>query len=64
MRQDVDDFFIHICLFSNEWIISFIAAIHLFQVHVGQFKRGCLLDTRRMLAIEKFSLKCITFSKL
>lgn len=30
MRQDVDDFLIHICLFSNEWIISFIAAIHLF----------------------------------
>lgn len=55
--------YFYLCLFWNEWIISFIAAIHLFQVHVGHFKRGCLLDTRRMLAIEKFSLK-YNFSKL
>lgn len=63
MRQDVDDFLIHICLFSNEWIISFIAAIHVFQVHVGQFKRGCLLDTERTLwkknAVLDISSSCL-----
>ena len=59
MRQDEDGFLISIYVyFGMSGLFSFIAAIHLFQVHVGQFKRGCLLDTRRMLAIEKFSLKC------
>ena len=38
-----------LCLFWIEWIDSFIAAIYLFQVHVGQFKRGCFLDTHRTL---------------
>ena len=56
--------YFYLCLFWNEWIISFIAAIHLFQVHAGQFKRGCLLDTQRTLLKNLLFRYMYKFTKL